>query len=216
MLRAPSEILSVKSFHPIYYHLEIQANPKQNWPKNWISYIFEWKCSKHGKKKWMNPAQTSSLWYVPLMLCNRVGWENFHYIECKLPLWITSSLMMTESSLKFLGSVYSSSTFFFLGLKLYLKIQPQTSFDYNNLERPIWKFPKTVTLGILHRGLKPAHTSCTHKLHTQQTSQKVRKKVFSWERFICTEFTFYKIHTLRIVSRFFGQFSLGLARSSRW
>ena len=29
----------------------------------------------------------------------------------------------------------------------------------------------------------------------QQTGQKVRKKVFNWQRFICTEFTSYKIHT---------------------
>ena len=30
----------------------------------------------------------------------------------------------------------------------------------------------------------------------QQTGQKVRKKVFNWQRFICTEVTSYKIHTL--------------------
>ena len=33
-------------------------------------------------------------------------------------------------------------------------------------------------------------------LCAQQTGQKVRKKVFNWQRFICTEFTSYKIHTL--------------------
>ena len=32
--------------------------------------------------------------------------------------------------------------------------------------------------------------------HTQQTGQKVRKKVVNWQRFICTEVTSYKIHTL--------------------
>ena len=32
--------------------------------------------------------------------------------------------------------------------------------------------------------------------HFLQTSQKVRKKVFNWPRFICTEVTSYKIHTL--------------------
>ena len=32
--------------------------------------------------------------------------------------------------------------------------------------------------------------------HTQQTGQKVRKRVFNWQRFICTEFTSYKIHIL--------------------
>ena len=32
--------------------------------------------------------------------------------------------------------------------------------------------------------------------HTQQTGQKVKKKVFNWQRFICTEVTSYKIHTL--------------------
>ena len=32
----------------------------------------------------------------------------------------------------------------------------------------------------------------------QQTGQKVRKKVFNWQRFICTEVTSYKIHTLHI------------------
>ena len=30
----------------------------------------------------------------------------------------------------------------------------------------------------------------------QQTGQKVRKKVFNWQRFICTEVTSYKIHIL--------------------
>ena len=29
----------------------------------------------------MEEPQTSSLGYVPLMLCNRVGWENFHSIN---------------------------------------------------------------------------------------------------------------------------------------
>ena len=32
--------------------------------------------------------------------------------------------------------------------------------------------------------------------HTQQTRQKVRKKVFNWQRFICAEITSYKIHIL--------------------
>ena len=34
--------------------------------------------------------------------------------------------------------------------------------------------------------------------HTQQTGQKVKKKVFNWQRFICTEVASYKIHTSHI------------------
>ena len=32
--------------------------------------------------------------------------------------------------------------------------------------------------------------------HTQQTGQKVRKKLFNWQGFICTEVTSYKINTI--------------------
>ena len=33
-------------------------------------------------------------------------------------------------------------------------------------------------------------------LCAKQTSQKVRKKVFNWQRYICTKVTSYKIHIL--------------------
>ena len=40
------------------------------------------------------------------------------------------------------------------------------------------------------------HFFLTFPAHTKETSQKVRKKVFNWQRFICTKFTSYKIHIL--------------------
>ena len=41
----------------------------------------------------------------------------------------------------------------------------------------------------------------------QQTGQKVRKKVFNWQRFICIEVTSYKIHILTNLSRL-GNFNI--------
>ena len=43
-------------------------------------------------------------------------------------------------------------------------------------------------------------------LRTQQSGQKVRKKVFNWQRFICTEVTSYKIHTLGTICNFWTIF----------
>ena len=46
------------------------------------------------RKKEVEEHQTGSLWYVPLMLCNRVGWENFHWIKGKFCFRISSRLVV--------------------------------------------------------------------------------------------------------------------------
>ena len=112
MLRAPSEILSVKSFHPIYYHLEIQANPKQNWPKitECLTFLSKNVWSKENK---VEEPQTSSLWYVPLMLCSRLGEFSINKNKNCVgypATWWQPKQPKKVSILEFLWSVDSSST----------------------------------------------------------------------------------------------------------
>ena len=67
-----------------------------------------------GRTKWRN--LILALYDMPLMLCNKVGWENFHSLDKNSVLGQPKQTNRVVS-LKFWGLVYSSSTLFFLAFK---------------------------------------------------------------------------------------------------
>ena len=65
------------------------------WPIDWkiktlIQILADNFLLRRSRKNAVEEPQTGSLWHVPLMLCNMVGWENFHCIKGKFHLRVSS------------------------------------------------------------------------------------------------------------------------------